>query len=74
MLAISGARPARFFLSPVLFPFARHVFGSLVLAKSEINGMTHLARARPFGEFYFRDEPGLDPGGDGFVFHLFAER
>ena len=74
MLAISGARPARFFIGPVFFPLARDIFGALVLSQAEINRMAHLAGACPFREFHFRYELRFDPGRDRFVFRLFAER
>jgi hypothetical protein len=34
MLAISGARPARFFSGPVFFLLARDIFEALVLPKA----------------------------------------
>jgi hypothetical protein len=74
MLAISGARPARFFIGPVFFPLARGILGALILAQTEINRMAHLAGACPFRELHFRNELRFNPGSDGFVFRLFAER
>src|ERR1044071_5832031 len=52
----------------------RDVFRPLVFAKAKINGMAHLARARPFGELNFRDELRLDPGRYCLVFGFFSER
>jgi hypothetical protein len=74
MLAISGARPARFFTGPVFFPLARDICCALVLSKAEIDRMAHLAGACPFREFHFRYELRADPGRDGFVFRPVAER
>jgi hypothetical protein len=74
MLAVSGARPARFFICPVFFLLKRDIFGALVLTQGEINRMAHLPGACPFRELHFRDELRFDPGRNGFVFRRFSER
>jgi hypothetical protein len=74
MLAISGARPARLFIGPGSSRSRVASSGALILAQTEINRMAHLAGACPFRELHFRNELRFNPGSDGFVFRLFAER
>ncbi|MET4175467.1 glucan phosphoethanolaminetransferase (alkaline phosphatase superfamily) [Bradyrhizobium sp. LA6.1] len=50
------------------------VFCPLVFSQAEINGVPHLAGARPLGKFHLGNELRLHPGGDRFVLHFFAER
>jgi len=42
--------PARF------FALARNVFGTFIGSKAEIDGMSHFAFGRPFGELHLGNE------------------
>ena len=69
---ISGA--TRFPACQVCFPLVRHVLCPLVLAKSQINRMPHLAGTGPLCELHLRNELRLDPRRNGLVFRFLSER
>ena len=62
-------------LSPFMyFIFADHVFGALVFTEPEIDGVPHLAGARPFGKLHFGDQREFDPSRYSLIVHLPGER
>jgi hypothetical protein len=56
------------------FVLADHVPGPLVFTEAKIDGVPHLAGARPFGKLYLGDEQRFDPGRHSFILHLPGER
>src|SRR3984885_7657187 len=56
------------------FIFADHINGTLVFSQPEIDGVPHLAGARPFGKLHFGDQREFDPGRYSLIVHLPGER